>query len=116
MSHELRSPLTSIHGAVDLLHRRVAELLTENQRRLTDIIEQSSGRLLRLANQILEMSRLRADRVELDRQPLDIAELVERAVEELHPHAEEGGVDLERECYRLTSPISATRSGCTSSW
>jgi signal transduction histidine kinase len=99
VSHELRSPLTSIHGAVDLLHRRVSEPLTENQQRLTDIIEQSSGRLLRLANQILEMSRLRADRVELDRQPLDLAELVERAVEELHPQAEEGGVDLERECY-----------------
>ena len=99
VSHELRSPLTSIRGAVDLLHQRTADQLTENQQRLTDIIGQSSDRLLRLANQILEVSRLRAGRVELDRQPLDLAELVDRVVEELHPQAEEGGVDLERERY-----------------
>lgn len=99
VSHELRSPLTSIRGAVDLLHQRASDPLTENQERLTDIIGQSSDRLLRLANQILEISRLRAGIVELDRQPVDLAELVDRVVEELHPQAEEGGVDLEHERY-----------------
>jgi signal transduction histidine kinase len=99
VSHELRSPLTSIRGAVDLLHQRASDPLTENQERLTAIIGQSSDRLLRLANQILEISRLRAGIVELDRQPVDLAELVDRVVEELHPQAEEGGVDLEHERY-----------------
>ncbi len=99
VSHELRSPLTSIRGAVDLLHQRASNTLTENQQRLTDIIGQSSDRLLRLANQILEMSRLRTNLVELDRQPFDLAELVDCVVEELHPQAEEGGVDLECERY-----------------
>ncbi len=99
VSHELRSPLTSIRGAVDLLHQRISEPLSGNQQRLTDIIGQSSDRLLRLANQILEMSRLRSDLVELDRRSLDLAQLVDRVVEELHPQAEAGGVDLERERY-----------------
>jgi len=99
VSHELRSPLTSIRGAVDLLHLRATDPLTENQQRLTDIIGQSSDRLLRLANQILEMSRFRAGLVELARQPLDLAEVVDRVVEELHPQAVEGGVDLECERY-----------------
>src|SRR5206468_3655111 len=71
--------------------------LTERQRRLTDIIGLSSERLLRLVNQILEMSRLRAGLVELDRGPLDFAWLVDRAVEEIHPQAEEAGVTLEHE-------------------
>src|SRR2546428_200199 len=99
VSHELRSPLTSIRGAVDLLHERAPGPLTEKQERLTGIIAQSSERLLRLANQILEMSRLRAGLVELERKPLDLARLVDRVVEELHPQAEESGVALERERY-----------------
>src|SRR3989454_1449229 len=99
VSHELRSPLTSIRGAVDLLHEGAPGPLTKKQGRLTDIIGLSSERLLRLANQILEMSRLRAGLVELNRQPLDLAMLVDRVVEELHPQAEEAGVALERERY-----------------
>jgi len=99
VSHEFRSPLTSIRGAVDLLHEGGPGPLTEKQERLTDIIAKSSERLLRLANQILEMSRLRAGLVELERKPLDLARLVDRAVEELHPQAEESGVALERERY-----------------
>jgi signal transduction histidine kinase len=99
VSHELRSPLTSIRGAVDLLHAGDPGTLTERQERLTDIIGQSSERLLRLANQILEMSRLRAGLMELERKPLDLAGLVDRVVEELHPQAEEAGVSLEHELY-----------------
>src|SRR5881628_1109853 len=53
VSHELRSPLTSIRGAADLLRDGVPGPLTERQGRLTDIIGQSSERLLRLVNQIL---------------------------------------------------------------
>jgi signal transduction histidine kinase len=98
ISHELRSPLTSIRGAVDLLHGGDPGPLTEKQVRLTDSIGQSSERLLRLANQILEMSGLRAGCVELDWKPLDLARLVDRVVEELHPQAEEAGVALEHEC------------------
>lgn len=99
VSHELKSPLTSIRGAVDLLHREAAGPLTEKQERLTTIIGLSSERLLRLANQLLELSRLRAGLVELDRKPLDLASLVDRVVEELHPQAAEAGVALERERY-----------------
>jgi len=97
VSHELRSPLTSIRGAADLLRERIPGPLTEQQERLTGIIGQSSERLLRLVNQILEMSRLRTGLVELDRKPLDLARLVDSVVEELHPRAEEAGVTLEQE-------------------
>ncbi|OLB07134.1 MAG: hypothetical protein DMD98_01715 [Candidatus Rokuibacteriota bacterium] len=97
VSHELRSPLTSIRGAADLLRERIPGPLTEQQERLTGIIGQSSERLLRLVNQILEMSRLRTGLVELDRKPLDLARLVDGVVEELHPRAEEAGVTLEQE-------------------
>jgi len=94
VSHELRSPLTSIQAATQLLLQRERDPLTENQKRLTDIVSQSSERLLRLANQILEISRLRAELVPLDRQAVDLAGVVGRVVEELHPQAEERGVAI----------------------
>jgi len=97
VSHELRSPLTSIRGAADLLRDGVPGPLTQKQERLMDIVAQSSERLLRLVNQILDMSRLRAGLVELDRKPLDFVWLLDQVVEELHPRAEEAGVTLERE-------------------
>jgi signal transduction histidine kinase len=99
VSHDLKSPLTSIRGALDLLHTGAPGPLTDKQERLTAVIGQASERMLRLANQILELSRLRAGLVELDRKPLDLAGLVDRVVEELHPQAEEAGVALECERY-----------------
>ncbi len=97
VSHELRSPLTSIRGAADLLHEGVPGPLTEKQARLVEIVAASADRLLRLVNQILEMSRLRAGLVPLDRTVLDLDRLVGRALEELHPRAEAAQVTLERE-------------------
>src|SRR5207247_9564615 len=96
VSHELRSPLTSIRGAADLLRDGVPGPLTEKQERLMDIIGQSSERLLRLVNQILETSRLRAGLVAVDRKPLDLAWPVDRVVEEDHQQDREARIARER--------------------
>jgi len=114
LSHELRSPLTSIHGAVDLLHRGTPGPLTQRQDRLTDIIGQSSERLLRLVNQILEVSRFRAGLVELDRKPLHLGELVDRVAEELHPRPSKRASLWSASATGPTSPTWATRNGSTS--
>jgi signal transduction histidine kinase len=104
VSHELRSPLTSIRGAAELLREGVPGPLTDKQKRLADIVSVSSGRLLRLVNQILEVSRLQAGLLDLERSPLDLAELIDRAVEELHPLASEAKVTLE--CERIGASFS----------
>jgi two-component system sensor histidine kinase GlrK len=96
-SHELRSPLTSVREASHLLAEEVAGPLTPKQTRLVGIIQRSSDRLLRLVNQILDISRLRAGLLPLTRGPVDVERLVGRAVDELRPQAEEAGVTLERE-------------------
>jgi signal transduction histidine kinase len=104
VSHELRSPLTSIRGAAELLREGVPGPLTDKQKRLTDIVSVSSGRLLRLVNQILEMSRLQAGLLDLERTSLDLAQVIDRAVEELHPLAAEASVTLE--CERIGSDFA----------
>jgi HAMP domain-containing protein len=60
VSHELRSPLTSIREGAHLLRDRVSGPLNDKQRRLVKIIAAGADRLLGLVNQILEVSRLRA--------------------------------------------------------
>jgi signal transduction histidine kinase len=97
ISHEFRSPLTSIRSAAELLRERVPGPLTHKQERLMDIISTSSGRLLLLVNEILEISRLHAGTMALDRQSLDLAKIVDHAVEELYPRAADAGVSLELE-------------------
>lgn len=97
ISHEFRSPLTSIRSAAELLRERLPGPLTHKQERLTDIISTSSGRLLLLVNEILELSRLHAATVQLDRHSLDLAKVVDHAVEELYPRAADAGVSLEFE-------------------
>src|SRR5439155_16925615 len=60
VSHELRSPLTSMREGAHLLRDRISGPLNDQQRRLVEIIAAGSDRLLGLVNQILEVSRLRA--------------------------------------------------------
>lgn len=96
ISHELRTPLTSVREATNLLLDGVPGPLQPKQARLVEIIRTSSERLLRLVNHILELSRLRARLLPLERRPVDLDKLVSRAVDELRPQAEEQGVAVTR--------------------
>ncbi|OGL16467.1 MAG: hypothetical protein A3F92_10290 [Candidatus Rokubacteria bacterium RIFCSPLOWO2_12_FULL_71_22] len=106
VSHELRSPLTSIRGAVDLLRERVPGPLTANQGKLVDIVGQSADRLLRLVNQILEVSRLRAGLMPLERAPVDLDRVLTAALNELRLQADEARVRLE--CERVGADFTIT--------
>lgn len=97
MSHELRSPLTSVREASQLLGDEVPGPLNPKQTRLVEIIGRSSDRLLRLVNQILEMSRLRAGVLPLHRARLDLDRVIGRALDEMRPQADEAGVTVDRE-------------------
>jgi signal transduction histidine kinase len=96
ISHELRTPLTSVKEATHLLLDRVQGPLTPKQVRLVEIIATSSDRLLRLVNQVLELSRLRERLLPLERRPVDIEKIVVRGLEELRPQIEEKGLAIGR--------------------
>jgi len=63
MSHEIRTPLNAILGYVQILVREAG--LTRRQQEYLEIIDRSGDHLLSLLNDVLEMSRIEADRVEL---------------------------------------------------
>jgi signal transduction histidine kinase/CheY-like chemotaxis protein len=83
-SHELRSPLTSIKGFVELLERS-PENMSERQREFVDIILRSTDRLVDLVNDLLDVARIEADRVEIHRRPIDVGAAVREVVELMGP-------------------------------
>jgi two-component system sensor histidine kinase GlrK len=96
ISHELRTPLTSVKEATHLLLDRVPGPLTSKQGRLVEIIAGSSDRLLGLVNQVLELSRLRARVLPLERRPVDMEKIIVQALEELRPQIEEKHLAIAR--------------------
>jgi signal transduction histidine kinase/DNA-binding response OmpR family regulator len=92
-SHELRSPLTSIKGFVELLQRS-PENMTERQREFVDIILRSTDRLVDLVNDLLDVARIEADRVEISRRPIDVGEAVHEVAELMGPRIAEKRQEL----------------------
>ncbi|HUZ78927.1 MAG TPA: ATP-binding protein [Chloroflexota bacterium] len=80
VSHELRTPLTSIKGSVDLLLDADTGDLNTTQRRFLNTIRRSSDRLIDLVNDLLDLSRLEAGRLQLDCHPLDVTYLAQDTV------------------------------------
>ncbi|MEW5959384.1 MAG: GAF domain-containing protein, partial [Chloroflexota bacterium] len=72
MSHELRTPLTAILGLADVLKLEVYGPLTEKQIKSMNSIEESGRHLLDLINDILDLSKIEAGKLELDLAPLSI--------------------------------------------
>ncbi|MBV8219150.1 MAG: HAMP domain-containing protein, partial [Solirubrobacterales bacterium] len=87
-SHELRSPLTSIKGFVELLQRS-PEHMSERQREFVEIILKSTDRLVELVNDLLDVARIEADHVEINRRPIDVGEVVQEVVELMEPRVRE---------------------------
>jgi len=96
VSHELRTPLTSISGFLELLGDE-EHALGESGRNYLSVIRRSTGRLQQIVEDLLLVAQIEAQRLELHRSPVDLAELAGAAVESARPAAEERGVALELE-------------------
>jgi signal transduction histidine kinase len=95
ISHDLRTPLTSIIGYVELSLEDVEPPLDEERRGYLKIVSRSSERLLRLVDDLLFVARLQAGRLILERGQLDLSTIAAQAVEEARPRAEGKGLTLE---------------------
>jgi signal transduction histidine kinase len=90
ISHDLRTPLTSIIGYVELaLDDDVEPPLDAERRSYLAVVSRSSERLLRLVDDLLFVARLQAGRLVLDPVELDVAEIASQAVHEAQPRAEQ---------------------------
>ena len=83
VSHELRTPLTSIQGYAELMLED--ERLAEEQRESLTLVKKNAERLLGLINDLLDLSRIEAGRLDLHRASLDLVRLIPEVAESLRP-------------------------------
>jgi len=95
VSHDLRTPLTSIVGYVDLVLDDPS--LSDEDRQYLAIVARNADRLHRLVDDLLFAARLQAGRLELAVSDVDLAEVARHTVETLRPRAEAAGVALQHE-------------------
>ncbi len=88
VSHELRTPLTSIKGYVDLLLEGEVGDLAEEQREFLEIVGSNAQRLVALINDLLDISRIEAGKIELSRTPVVLAPLIEGIARSFRPQIE----------------------------
>ncbi|MBT9266234.1 transporter substrate-binding domain-containing protein [Pseudomonas sp. MG-9] len=91
MSHEVRSPLNAVLAAMELLQQTP---LDEHQRNLANLAISGAHTLLRLVDDVLDISKMEAGKLQLDPEPTDLLALTEAVVEGYRESAEEKGLDL----------------------
>jgi len=95
VSHDLRTPLTSLQGYLETLRLKDDTMSAADRLRYLDIAERQAARLSRLVAELFELAKLDAGGVELHREPLALGELVQDIVGEYRLAAERRGVNLE---------------------
>jgi signal transduction histidine kinase len=86
-AHELRTPLATIQGYVEMLIDEEGGPLTDDQRAYVAIVQNSVRRLLHITGSLLDVTRIEAGRMELELQPTHLAALAERVAAEYTPEA-----------------------------
>lgn len=94
MSHEIRTPMNGILGFAELLREELTSLDRPDLVEFVDVIERSGHRLLRLLNDVLDLSRIEAGRLELEIGPHKLAPIVEQAAGTIRARAHQKGIKL----------------------
>lgn len=95
VSHELRTPMTSIKGYVENMLDGLTGALTERQAYYLSRVKFNTERLTRMINDLLDLSRIEAGRVELHLTTIPVQALVLEITEALQPMAHEKGLSLQ---------------------
>lgn len=109
MSHELRTPLNAIIGFSDMLDEEVFGELNQKQKRYVSNINRSGRHLLHIINDILDISKIEAGKMQLNTENFRIDELFEELLQSMEPLAENKSISLSMEMDFLDCEINADK-------
>jgi len=95
VSHELRTPLTSIRGSLGMLKSGVLGEVPEKAKRMIELAHNNTERLISLVNDILDVEKIQAGKIELKFSELNITDLVRQSIAANESYASSCNVTLE---------------------
>jgi PAS domain S-box-containing protein len=95
MSHELRTPLNAIIGFSSMLKDQIGGPLSEKYQSYAQDIYESADHLLMIINDLLDISKLEAGKMELTEEPVELSEVVNAAVRLVREKARSKGIEIE---------------------
>ena len=94
MSHELRTPLNSIMALSKVLMQQTSDRLTQEESGYLKIVERNGRQLLRLINDILDLSKIEAGQMEIFPSDFPLRNMIEEFIENFQPLAEKNGIRI----------------------
>ena len=94
VSHELRTPLTSIHGSLRMLASGLLNNQPDKSQRLLKIAADSTDRLVRLINDILDVERIESGKVKMAKQSCSVVKIMTQAANTMQAMADKAGIQL----------------------
>jgi signal transduction histidine kinase len=96
-SHQLRTPLTAIKGYISMIIDGTYGELREEAKRPMENVYKSNERLIKLVNQLLNLSKLEAGKIEFEPNPCSLEKVMNEVIDELKINAEKKGLNLRME-------------------
>jgi signal transduction histidine kinase len=103
VSHELRTPLTAIRGSLELIGSGRFGELPPQVGRLVGIAAENTNRLVRLAGDLVDLHKMRGDRLHLRLDKITLPEIVDQAVRAVQDVAERAAVSIDVSCNELAN-------------
>lgn len=107
ISHDLRTPISIIHGYVETLQMKNGSLPDEDRKRYLDTIHSSTQKLEKLVNELFELSKLEANQVKPVKEPFFVSELVNDISSKYYLPAKAKGITLHTELFKEVQPVFA---------
>jgi PAS domain S-box-containing protein len=111
LSHELRNPLTPIRNSLFILEHALPG--SEQARHAREVMTRQTGQLARLVDDLLDVTRISRDKIQLQRRPLDLNDLARRALEDHRSLLEGKGIRIETSFASERLPISGDEARLT---
>ena len=109
VSHELKTPMTSTIGALDLLNSGQLGRLSDRGKHILQIAIRNSERLIRLVNDILDLERMKSGKITIERKQCQLQPLLVQATETMGAMAQKAGVQLILDSCEATLNLDADR-------